>query len=112
MGNPKFIISNQNEESISIQRVMEYMIQHELNSLSPEKFFMLFCRLLIFFQNQLFEKFFQEYHLSVNRLDPVQARHIVGPDLGPNCKGYQQMTLGGKELRCSGSTGLQIKVHN
>ena len=21
----------------------------------------------------------------VNRLDPDQARHVVGPDLGPNC---------------------------
>ena len=30
------------------------------NSLPPGKYFMLFCRLLIFFQNQLFEKFFQE----------------------------------------------------
>ena len=27
-----------------------------LNSLPPEKFFMLFCRLLIFFPNQLFGK--------------------------------------------------------
>ena len=34
-----------------------------------------------------------------NRLDPDQARCFVGPDLGPNyCKGYQQTTLGGKEL--------------
>ena len=28
----------------------------------------------------------QEYHQSVsNSLDPDQARHFVGPDLGPNC---------------------------
>ena len=34
-----------------------------------------------------------------NSLDPDQARHFVGPDLGPNCcKGYQQMTLVGNEL--------------
>ena len=37
-----------------------------------------FCRLLIFFQNQRF--------VSVSKsLDPDQARHIVGPDLGINC---------------------------
>ena len=36
----------------------------------------------------------------LNRLDPDQARHFVGPDLGPNClhKSYQQTTLGDKEL--------------
>ena len=35
-----------------------------------------------------------------NSLDPDQARHIVGPDLGPTaCKGYQQTSLGGKEIK-------------
>ena len=51
-----------------------------------------------FFQNHLF--LIQEYHLTVsNSLDPDQARHFVGPKLGPNsvCKGYEQMTLVGKE---------------
>ena len=33
----------------------------------------------------LSKKFFQEYHPSVNSLDPDQAQHRVGPDLGPNC---------------------------
>ena len=37
-----------------------------------------------------------------NSLDPDQARHFVGPDLGPNClQGNQQTTevyLTGKEL--------------
>ena len=52
-----------------------------------------------------------------NKLNPDQARHFVGPDLGPNClqrssaddtskqsgsklfaKGYQQTSLVGKEL--------------
>ena len=51
---------------------------------APGKFFML-CRLLIFFQNLLFQKFFQEYHLSVNRLDPDQVRHFVRSELGPIC---------------------------
>ena len=31
-----------------------------------------------------FKKFFQEYHMS-NSLDPAQARHFVGPHLGPTC---------------------------
>ena len=44
-----------------------------------------FCRLLIFFfKIDFFEKFFQEYHQSVS-LDPNQARHFVGPNLGPTC---------------------------
>ena len=35
-----------------------------------------------------------------NSLDPDQARHFVGPDLGPNClQIYQQMTLVDKELK-------------
>ena len=39
-----------------------------------------------FFHNQLFQKFFQEYGTIrvSNSLDPDQARHFVGPDLGPN----------------------------
>ena len=44
-----------------------------------------FCRLLIFSKSFIFEKFFQEYHLSVKQIDPDQARRFVGPDLGPNC---------------------------
>ena len=36
-----------------------------------------------FFQNQLFEKFFT-IRVS-NSLDLDQARHSIGPDLGPNC---------------------------
>ena len=28
-----------------------------------------------------------------NSLEPNQDGHIVGPDLGPNCKGYQQMLI-------------------
>ena len=37
------------------------------------------------------KKFFQEYHQSVKH----QARHFIRPDLGPNCKVYQQTTLAG-----------------
>ena len=65
---------------------------------------MLFCRLLFFFKSNVFEKLFQEYHQSVNDLDPNQAKRFVGPDfvgpdLGLNClQGYEQTTLVGKEL--------------
>ena len=39
-----------------------------------------------FFKVNFFEKFFQEHYQSVKQfLDPDQARHFVGPDLGPNC---------------------------
>ena len=47
---------------------------------------MLFCHLLIFFQNQLFSKnsFRNSIRVS-NSLDPDQNRHFVGPDLDANC---------------------------
>ena len=59
-----------------------------------------FLSLLIFFKIICFEKFFQENNQSVsNRLDSVQARHFIGPDLGPNClQKNQQTTLVGKDL--------------
>ena len=46
-----------------------------------------FCRLLISFKINFFEKFFQEYYQFVmsNGLDPDHATHFAGPDLGPNC---------------------------
>ena len=43
-------------------------------------FFLVICG---FFQNQLFKKN-QEFKMS-NSLDLDQARHLVGPDLDPNC---------------------------
>ena len=50
---------------------------------------MLFLSSVDFFLTSNFskKKIFQEYHQSVNlnSLDPDQARHFVGPDLGPNC---------------------------
>ena len=45
-----------------------------------------FCRLLIFFQNQLFSKISSRNTIRVSKSwDPDQVRHIVGPDLDPNC---------------------------
>ena len=37
------------------------------------------------FQNQLFQKILSGIPCVSNRMDPDQARHFVGPELGPNC---------------------------
>ena len=45
-----------------------------------------FCRMLIFFSKSTFTKNSFGYTIRVsNSLDPDQARHFVGPALGPNC---------------------------
>ena len=46
---------------------------------------MLFYRLLIFFKINIFLKKIRNTIRVSNTLDPDQARHFVGPDLGPNC---------------------------
>ena len=51
------------------------------------KFYMVFGRLLIFFFIKLFF-FFNSFSNTIrvsDNLDPDQAQHFVGPDLGPNC---------------------------
>ena len=53
---------------------------------------MLFCRLLILFKINLFEKSFRNIIRVSNRLDPDQARHYFGPDLDPNCT--QRLSVG------------------
>ena len=46
--------------------------------------------LMIFFSKTTFLKnSFRNTIRVSNSLDPDQARHYVGPDLGPNCKDYQ-----------------------
>ena len=60
---------------------------------------MLFCRLLIFFKINIFEKFFQEYHLCQtvwvqNRPDILSGLIWVLTV----CKGYQQTKLVSKDL--------------
>ena len=79
MDHPDLIVCRFMENSIRLKRVN--------SSLSPWEIFMLFCRLLIFFQNQLFrkKKMISGIPSVSNRLDPDQARHNVVPDLGPNC---------------------------
>ena len=53
---------------------------------------MLFCRLLIFFQNQLFWNI-------LSGIYDQRVKHSVGPDQFQTvCKSYQQTTLIGKEL--------------
>ena len=54
---------------------------------------MLFCRLLIFLKINFFlKKSFRNIIIVSNSLEPDQARHYVGPDLGLNCIDYQQTT--------------------
>ena len=43
------------------------------------------CRLLTFFKINFFKKYFRNTIRVSNKLDPDQARHSVGPDLGPKC---------------------------
>ena len=65
-----------------------------------ETFCLVFCHLMIFFQNQLFSKnSFRNMIRVSNSLYPDQAWHFVMPDLGLNCKSYQKMTLGDKSLK-------------
>ena len=58
-----------------------------LNSLPPGIFFPLFSMSVVFFRIKTFFKkiFFWDLIRVSNCLDPDQARHYVGPDLGPNC---------------------------
>ena len=61
---------------------------------------MLFCLLLIFFKINFFEKFFQQYHQCQTDWIPIRPDILSGLIWGQTvCKGYQQTTLVGKELR-------------
>ena len=48
-------------------------------------FCMLFRHLLIYLKKIFFENSSRNTIRVSNSLDPDQARHFVGPDLGPNC---------------------------
>ena len=54
-------------------------------SLHAGCFCTLYCHLLIFYKN--FQRILPGIPLVrvLNRLDPDQARHVVGPNLGPKC---------------------------
>ena len=47
--------------------------------------FSAFCHLLIIFKIFFIENSFRNTIRVSNNLDPDQARHFVGRDLGPNC---------------------------
>ena len=53
-----------------------------LNSLLAGVFFMTFCRLLTFFKINFFKNSLRNTIRILNSLDPDQAGHSVGPDLG------------------------------
>ena len=55
-----------------------------INSLIAGYFFLFFLSSADFFQNQLFQKILSHIPLVSSSLDPDQAQHFVGPDLGPN----------------------------
>ena len=61
------------------------VIDKDINSMPPGKIFMLFCSLLFFFKINFSKNSFGNTIRVSNSLDPDQARHSVGPDLGPNC---------------------------
>ena len=50
-----------------------------------------------FFQNQPFTKKKLGIPSVSNSLDPDQARHVVGPDLGPN---YQNLSVDNTSRQC------------
>ena len=55
-----------------------------------------------------FEKFFQEYHQNVKQFGSKSGpSNRIGVETV--CKGYQQTTLAGKELRRSGLKQLLMK---
>ena len=57
-----------------------------LNSLHPEKLFMISCCLLIFFQTNFYKKNLTAIPSGCQKdWIQIRARHFVWPDLGPNC---------------------------
>ena len=59
---------------------------HSVRSDIPERNLMHFLSSTVFFfQNPFFQKNFRTTMRMSNSLDPDQARHFVGPNLGPNC---------------------------
>ena len=59
-------------------------------------FFLLSTEFLL--KINFFQKFSQEYLSVSNNLDPDQAQHHVGPDLGRICFQSYQETLAGKRV--------------
>ena len=66
-----------------------------------------------FFKINFCEKFFQKYHQSMCQtvLDPDQARHVVGPDLGPNCLQGLSADKRWQRLKKLGVGGYEMPLH-
>ena len=62
---------------------LQLMISNLNNALHPGILFV--CRLLIFSKSTFTKNSFRNTVRVTNSLDPDQAGHFVGPDLGPNC---------------------------
>ena len=74
-----------------------WRFNRQVNSLPTGKFFMLFCRLLIFFKINFLKNSFRNIIRMSNSLDPDQARRFVGPDLGQNCLPRLSADVTGKQ---------------
>ena len=68
--------------------------------------FLFFCPLLIFFSKSSFSKNYFESTIRLsNSFDPDQVRHLIGPDLGPNC--LQRLSADGTSYPLSTTTNRQ-----
>ena len=83
MFNCLYVTKNYKANNTGIYYV--HSMQGFFYSLDPGKFFMLFCLLLILFQINFLDKFFQDYHLSVKQIGSRSGPNFVRPDLGPIC---------------------------
>ena len=84
---------------------------------------MLFCRFWIFFLIKFFKKNLsgipsdcRTVWIQIRPDKTDQARHFVGPDLGPNClQSYQQttkVTTSGERVRCRKANKMLHKWRN
>ena len=104
MDYPKFIVSNQKEESISIQRVKKYIISTISDPCCIGQLFACLFIIMWNFQINSFQtliNFLKKNSLKnmifSNSLDPDQARHF---DLGPNF--LQRLSAHNKKLPLAG----------
>ena len=69
---------------------------------------MLLCRLPIFSKSTFSKNSFRNTFKVSNSLDPDQAQHFVGPDLGPNC--LQRLSADNTTIIGKKFTGSQNKI--
>ena len=72
-------------EQVEINLCHYFITLPELNSLHAGKFYMIFVVCRLYSKSKFSKISFRNAIRMSNSLDPDQARHFVGPDLGPNC---------------------------